>query len=240
MTPAQILFLNGLVLLALLVLLVLEEIRTWVLRAEAKRVRQALLGIVERIRAGADHPDDVRMYCEQLLFVAERAGGMPHTPLALSPTDLTAIAQQVVQVLTPLAKQRKVQIAAHIPKSSVLVTGHPLLLRSALEEILRNAIEVSGPKSRVECTVVQAKTGATVTIADSGPGLSSRDLKNFGKLFYRGSAKANNETAGGIGAASAKHFLQHCKAKCDIESTRGKGAIVTIKLQKPTRGGHTA
>lgn len=233
MTVPQVLVLNGVLLGGLLLVLAIEEIRTWVLRTEAKQIRGALAQVIERIRANADRPEDVRMLCEQLLFVAERAGDTDQTQYTLQPVDVAQAAKHAAAAVTQLAKDRKVQLAQHLPKVAVPVMGHPLLIRSALEELLRNAIEVTPAKGRVELTIVQNKSGATVTVADSGPGFSARDRRKFGTLFFVGSAKQGRP--GGVGGAAALHFLHVCKAKVDFQST-AKGTLFTVKLAKPTRG----
>jgi two-component system, OmpR family, phosphate regulon sensor histidine kinase PhoR len=239
-TASQILWLNGLLLLGLLIVLSAEELRTWFLRSEAKKIRHALAVIIRRIQKSAEHPDDVRMLCEQLLFVAERAGEVPLSEHRIVPVDLAQVCKQVVAALAPVAKQARVQLAAHTPKATLLVAGDPLLLRSAFEEILRNAIHFSSPKSRVEFTIVQMKFGATVTIADSGHGVAPHDLRNLGKLFYRAAGHSPETTSAGVGLAAARHFIRACRGEMTIDSTVKKGTVVTIKLNKPVRTGRAS
>jgi hypothetical protein len=67
----------------------------------------------------------------------------------------------------------------------VLVNGNRELLRSAVENVLRNAVRYSPEDAPVEAAVVRAEGGVLITIRERGPGVPESDLERIFEPFYR-------------------------------------------------------
>ena len=78
------------------------------------------------------------------------------------------------------------------------------LLRSALENVVRNAVRYTAPDSAVEITLLCPRSAgsALIRVHDHGPGVPPSDLGNLFRPFYR-VAEARDRSSGGTGIGLA-------------------------------------
>jgi two-component system sensor histidine kinase CpxA len=89
------------------------------------------------------------------------------------------------------------------------VNGDPELLRSAMENVIRNAVRYAPAGSKVD---IDAQRGAgrriEVVVRDSGPGVPEKDLELIFEPFYRIDAARNRAVGGdGLGLAIAARAI---------------------------------
>ena len=82
------------------------------------------------------------------------------------------------------------------------VSCRPELLRSAFDNVIRNAVHHTEPGSVVDVSLATDDEGVTVTIRDRGPGVDERDLGKIFEPFYR-VEEARDRTSGGVGLGLA-------------------------------------
>src|SRR5262249_27293416 len=83
------------------------------------------------------------------------------------------------------------------------IVGDPELLRSALENVIRNAVRYAPPGSSVGIVARRLdEQRLEVVVQDSGPGVPPKDLELIFEPFYRVDA-ARNRAAGGDGLGLA-------------------------------------
>ncbi len=115
-----------------------------------------------------------------------------------------------------------------LPADNIHMAGNERLLRSAIENVLRNALRYT--KDKVEVSL-QAKQGkAIITIRDYGEGIPENELKEIFRPFYRVS-QARERKSGGIGlglAITEQSILAH-GGKVSANNT-GDGLAVEINL----------
>ena len=68
---------------------------------------------------------------------------------------------------------------------SCMVDGNEALLRSAVENVLRNAVRYTKEGTAVEVSVIPNGEKVKVKISDHGGGVPEAELKNLFKPFYR-------------------------------------------------------
>ena len=84
------------------------------------------------------------------------------------------------------------------------VNGDPELLRSALENVIRNAVRYSPAASKVGIDAKRTDGCIEVVVTDSGPGVPEKDLELIFEPFYRVDAARNRAMGGdGLGLAIA-------------------------------------
>jgi two-component system sensor histidine kinase CpxA len=84
------------------------------------------------------------------------------------------------------------------------VSGTPELLRSAIENVVRNAIRYTAAHSEVEVRLdcSSGQQVAVVTVRDAGPGVPESEIPKLFQPFYR-LANARERTSGGTGLGLA-------------------------------------
>ena len=96
--------------------------------------------------------------------------------------------------------------------ADLTILGDPNLLRSAIENVLRNALRFTQPGTTVEATLQTNSaigSGATLSIRDHGPGLPENELTNIFKPFYRVTDSRSRDSGGaGLGLAITERVIR--------------------------------
>lgn len=90
----------------------------------------------------------------------------------------------------------------------LLVVGDPELLRSAFENILRNAIRYAPAGSQVRVDVGRSGDDIEVTIADRGPGVPGEMLQQIFEPYFRAPGTAGGAEGTGLGLAIARRVFE--------------------------------
>jgi two-component system sensor histidine kinase CpxA len=131
------------------------------------------------------------------------------------------------------AKNKAVRVTA-IEDSRFM--GSENLLRSAVENVLRNAVRYTGEKTAVEVSLLNRDGDAVIDIKDHGGGVPESELENLFRPFYRiGEARERKSGGVGLGLAIAQRAVFAHKGSIIARNT-GDGLQVEIKL--PRNGGH--
>lgn len=147
--------------------------------------------------------------------------------------NLTKIFENVVED-TNFEAQAKGKSVVLTGKSAASLLGNEGLLRSAIENILRNAIRHT--KDKVEASLETEKGNATIIIRDYGEGIPEKDLKEIFRPFYRVS-EARERKSGGIGIGlSITEQAVHAHHGTVTAKNVKDGFQVEIKL--PLNGAH--
>lgn len=110
------------------------------------------------------------------------------------------------------------------------VDGNEELLRSAIENVLRNAVRYTAERTAVEVSLTRQNGHAVVTVADHGGGVPDNELKNLFRPFYRVGEDRTRSTGGtGLGLAIAERAVKAHKGKIRAFNHNG-GLKVEIEL----------
>lgn len=111
------------------------------------------------------------------------------------------------------------------------ISGRRDLLRSAFENVIRNAIAYTEPGSEVEVTLRQDGEQFILMVADRGPGVRESDLPHLFDPFYRVDSARARETGGiGLGLAITERAIRLHGGTITAENRPGGGLRVSISL----------
>jgi signal transduction histidine kinase len=102
---------------------------------------------------------------------------------AFRTVDLSAIANEVVELFDAAAEDKRTHLDAFVDKQ-VLVTGDRDLLFDAVANLVDNAIKHGREAGRVTVEVT-GNGGAVISVVDDGPGIPANERQNVFKRFYR-------------------------------------------------------
>jgi two-component system phosphate regulon sensor histidine kinase PhoR len=135
---------------------------------------------------------------------------------------LTEIASEAEQLSTD-----KHSIKFNCPET-VTIEAELKMLRSALGNIVFNAVLHNPQGAEIAIEVTQTKSNTVVVIEDNGVGIDRDEIPRLTERFYRGDSSRNSNTGGsGLGLAIVKHALSCCDATLAIQSSLGNGAKFT-------------
>jgi two-component system, NtrC family, sensor histidine kinase HydH len=115
-------------------------------------------------------------------------------------------------------------LAANLPA----VRGNALLLGQVLSSVLANAIEALDHNGQISVRGEWAPDQALVTLSveDSGPGMSAAQLARAGKPFHTTKPRGL-----GVGLALARRVMERFGGRLEIDSTPGRGTTVRLHMQ---------
>jgi len=142
---------------------------------------------------------------------------------------LEDLVQQVVDDANyearPLHKEVKV-----LQLEKCRVTGSPELLRSAVENVVRNAVRYTAIGSVVEVTLRWKLDTALLTVRDHGPGVPETELQRIFEPFYRVSEARDRASGGaGLGLSIAERTVKLHGGNIEAQNVED-GLLVTIRL----------
>ncbi|WP_311379777.1 ATP-binding protein [Arthrobacter sp. ISL-48] len=182
----------------------------------------------------------LRLLIEDMLSVSRN--GETDSSLHLTPVRLGRTLDIVTGALRPLAKLQNVTIALEPIQEDPEIMGDEVQLEQVFTNLVSNAIKFtpSGGKIHVGSESHAAADGtrwATVSVADTGIGISSDELAHVFTRFYRASnAMAGAVPGTGLGLAITQDIVSRHGGRIDVASELGAGTTVTISLPLDTRG----
>nr|HAQ94302.1 hybrid sensor histidine kinase/response regulator [Afipia sp.] len=190
---------------------------------------------VDTIKVGAEH-----LAALATLFVD--AARHDTTGLAVRQDffDLQALSRAMGDSLAGRAAakglQSQVEIAAKLP---VFVTGDPVRLRAALENLIDNAVKFT--QQGTVALDVSARAGSgdrldvTFSVSDSGIGLSLAEIKRLFKPFSQANVSIASRFGGaGLGLSSVKQLARAMGGDITASQRAGGGMtfVLTVALKR--------
>jgi two-component system sensor histidine kinase CpxA len=162
----------------------------------ARRDGEDLGRQLDRIELEAERLDTL---IGQMLQLSQLRAVEPMLPR--SPVDLTSLLSEVVEDarLEASAVDKHVEWA---PSGVMCIEGDHDLMRSAIENVLRNAVRFTERGTAVTVTSVQESDQVHIVIDDHGPGVPVGEAERIFEPFYR-VAEARDRDSGGTGLGLA-------------------------------------
>ncbi|MGD8912327.1 MAG: ATP-binding protein [Candidatus Thiodiazotropha sp.] len=117
---------------------------------------------------------------------------------------------------------------------AVTLMGDGVLLRSAVENVIRNAIRHTAPKSEVQVSLTREKDSCMIRVRDAGPGVDELQLESIFDPFTR-TADARERGSGGfgLGLAIARRAMQIHGGDAFARNHPEGGLEVNLRLPLP-------
>lgn len=143
------------------------------------------------------------------------------------PIDMSVLLNEVYQDGMLLSEERHT-IKLEITNKSNLVGSHDEL-RSALSNLLSNAIRYTPEGGSVLLRWFERGGQPVFAVQDSGIGIAAQHLPRLTERFYRIDRSRSRETGGtGLGLAIVKHIALRHHAKLEVMSEEGRGSTFSL------------
>ncbi len=151
------------------------------------------------------------------------------TEVEKGPIDLTELVGDVVADANFEAAARHKSVLLHADQCSVM--GSEILLRSAIENVLRNAVRYTAESTAVQVSLEKANGNAIVKVQDVGGGVPDGELPNLFRPFYRVGEARERKTGGiGLGLAIADRAIRADHGSITARNANG-GLVIEITLK---------
>jgi signal transduction histidine kinase len=148
--------------------------------------------------------------------------------LNLQPVKMVEFIPEILRHVERLADAKQISITQKVEDIQML--ADPLRLKQLLLIILDNAIRNNQAGGVVNVEILNVNGNGKIKIADTGTGIPSEHLDKIFDRFYKlGDDQSASEYSGsGLGLSIAKGLIEAQKGKITINSTPGKGTLVTL------------
>jgi signal transduction histidine kinase len=200
---------------------------------ELKTPITAILGAADLLLTEEDDDPGVReRFLTHIRSEAERMQRLSETLLQLAQTgwdrrdpdieevDLLDVASRAAERMEPLAESSWSDLS--VEGEGGRARADEGWLEQALLVLVSNALKHSEKGGRVRLRV----EGSRVAVQDEGAGISEEDLPYLFERFYRGS----DSEGFGLGLPICKELVQRMGGEIHLESEKGKGTIVEVRL----------
>ena len=140
--------------------------------------------------------------------------------------DLANLVQEVVADgdFEARAQDRSVRFVAN---ESYTITGIAELIRSAVENVIRNAVRHTAQGTTVEVTMERQSRSVLLRVRDHGPGVPDAMLQDIFLPFHRVGVSANGS---GLGLAITDRVVRMHNGTIQAYNAREGGLVIDIKL----------
>jgi two-component system phosphate regulon sensor histidine kinase PhoR len=163
----------------------------------------------------------MRQIVEDLLLLARLESDA--TPSHQARVDVAEMLRLVADECSAL-REETASISYEVDSSCQLL-GDEKQLRSALTNLVVNAVNHTGPGGNIRLRWQLIDVEGVLSVTDEGEGIAAEHLPRLTERFYRVDAGRSRERGGtGLGLAIVKHILNRHDARLEVHSELGKGS----------------
>ncbi|MFW2384159.1 MAG: sensor histidine kinase [Acidimicrobiales bacterium] len=208
------------------------------------------IAVLAETLAATDDPATVTRLSDRLSTAAHRLGDMIEDLLELSRTETSGTAQDdrvavndivdgAVRNLAEPARVAQVVVTTAVVPADLSVTGDRRQLRSALQNLLDNAIKYSEPGGEIAVSAELRGGQILISVADQGIGIPATDLDRVFERFYRVDTARRRDTGGtGLGLSIVRHVVINHGGDVTVTSVEGEGTTFVIELPQSRLADH--
>lgn len=154
-------------------------------------------------------------------------------PLQKGRVDLHHIIHQVVLRFSIRVQQAGGTIATDLQATDPVVSGDPLHLSNVFSNLVENAAKYSRHHPEIVVRSRDAGARITITVEDSGIGMSSEAREMIFEKFYRvPSGDVHNVTGFGLGLSYVKRIVNEHSGRIEVRSELNKGSLFSVTLPR--------
>jgi len=155
-----------------------------------------------------------------------------------TPVEMVSLTHECME----LARQRHQLDASALNEHSLVTAGEATTvlgdaseLRTALSNVIDNAVKYSHAQVAVSSEVAAEGNEVVIRISDQGVGIPPQDLKHVFKRFFRTGAIRNKVKGTGLGLFIVRTIIRKHRGKVRADSEgEQRGATITLRLPRFT------
>ncbi len=157
------------------------------------------------------------------------------TAFNLVSVDLKALLGRIVRQKSELMAAKKLALNLDLPEKPVPLLANGDELADALGELINNACRYSNLDGVIHITLRCENMKATITIRDTGIGMTNEQITHIFERFYRVD-EAHSTRGFGLGLPIAARIIELHHGEITVVSELGKGTSVVVSLPTAVNG----
>lgn len=157
--------------------------------------------------------------------------------LSLTPrrVDLIGLLRSALRPLKPQAEEKEIELVFPPSKGELHAWVDPVKFPWVVTNLVGNALRYTNTHGQIRVTVEKRRRSVVVAVADSGSGISDKDLTHIFNPYVSLDAEPQPGTHG-LGLAIVKEIVQAHNGTIRAESEIGKGTTFRIEIPVSTGG----
>jgi signal transduction histidine kinase len=148
----------------------------------------------------------------------------PRSPIYV-PTDIHALLNRTVAMLTAQATQKQVTIALHLQAAPATIECDSEQMTQVFLNLLMNGLQILAHGGRIDIATGNDANGVWIEIADDGPGIAPEERSRiFEAFFFR------REGGVGLGLAIVQQIVTAHGGQIEAMESRSGGALFRVNM----------
>lgn len=139
---------------------------------------------------------------------------------------MIALVKETLRAMDASAAGQQVALSAETGAKEIVADCDAVRIREVLTNLLANAIKHTPAGGRIVVSVADGREAVTITVRDSGQGMTPDEVSRMFDRFYKGSTSRGS----GLGLAIAKGIVASHGGEITATSVPGSGTAVTFTL----------
>lgn len=166
---------------------------------------------------------------DDLLLITRADAGLLDVQIA--PTDLNAVIESVLQALKTRIEERDLTVEPRLLREGAEASLDAALIARVVHHLLDNAVKFTPPRGTLRITTDRMAEGVTLSVQDSGPGISTDHLPHIFEPFYRIDDARTRGSGTGLGLAMAAAIVRLHGGTIRASNVQGRrGARFDVEL----------
>lgn len=182
-------------------------------------------------RRSVDRVDMVRSQCERMeALLRDFLRYARLRDIDLVSGSLNDQIDQVLRAYQAQADASEIGIEKFLDPDLPSIQLHSDALQSALINLVKNALEATGPGGELWARTYMTRGGVALDLIDSGRGVDNNTVLHMFEPFY-----STKEGGSGLGLPTARKIIEAHGGRISVQSEVGRGTKFTLEFPVPKR-----
>jgi signal transduction histidine kinase len=158
--------------------------------------------------------------------------GATDLPVTFERTDISRVVDEAVDAQRLAAEERSIRVHTEIEPEAI-ASADPVRIRQVLDNLISNAIKYNRQNGEIGITVSASEDTVSVSVRDTGDGLSEADRAQLFERFFRTeSARASSAVGSGLGLSISREIVRQHAGDLTVQSEVGVGTTFTMTIPR--------
>ena len=144
------------------------------------------------------------------------------------PADVRDAIEDAIRIIEREARQRSISIVVDAPQAAIARCDRRAI-RQVFINLLSNAVKYNTDGGRIWIEL-RCADPITITVRDSGPGLTAEQIGRLFQPFERLGAERRGIQGNGLGLLICKELVEAMGGSIDVHSVAGQGCTFAVSL----------
>jgi two-component system NtrC family sensor kinase len=198
---------------------------------------QAQVGVLSDLLKGdPDFPyaDEFKNRIAKIELQVERGRKVTHRLLGFSrrvgpelePVDVVAALEETIGFVEKDLEASRIQVIRNYAKDIPIIRSSLAQMQQVFLNLINNALDVIEGGGELRLSAENSDGGVIVRVADTGPGISEKDLAKIFEPFY--STKSSDGKHTGLGLPICQEIMRNLQGRIGVDSTAGQGTVFSL------------